>query len=64
MKTLFITATGTNIGKTYTTLKLIKALAAQGLRVGVFKPIETGVQTIAPDATLLLHACQVSQSTL
>ena len=58
MQSLFITATGTNVGKTYTTLKLIKALASKGLKVGVYKPIETGVTTNAPDATMLLKACQ------
>jgi len=58
VQSLFITATGTNVGKTYTTLKLIEALADKGLTVGVFKPIETGVQDTAPDASLLLKACQ------
>jgi len=58
VQSLFITATGTNVGKTYTTLKLIEALADKGLAVGVFKPIETGVQDTAPDASLLLKACQ------
>ena len=58
MQTLFITATGTNIGKTYTTVQLIEALAAQGLRVGVYKPIETGVDPEPLDATMLLKACQ------
>jgi len=58
MSSLFITATGTNVGKTHTTLKLIEALAAKGYSVGVYKPIETGVNDIAPDATILLKACQ------
>ena len=58
MQSLFITATGTNVGKTYTTLKLIEALASKGIKVGVFKPIETGVTHTAPDATILLEACQ------
>jgi len=58
MQTLFITATGTNVGKTHTTLKLIEALAAQGRKVGVFKPIETGVTGTPPDAALLLQTCQ------
>lgn len=58
VQSLFITATGTNVGKTYTTLKLIEAFASKGLSVGVFKPIETGVQNTAPDASLLLKACQ------
>jgi len=58
MASLFITATGTNVGKTHTTLKLIEALASKGLKVGVYKPIETGVTHTAPDATILLKACQ------
>jgi len=58
VQSLFITATGTNVGKTHTTLKLIEALASKGLTVGVFKPIETGVTNTAPDATILLQACQ------
>ncbi len=58
MSSLFITATNTDVGKTHTTLKLIEALAYKGYKVGVFKPIETGVSDIPPDATLLLEACQ------
>ena len=58
MQPLFITATGTNIGKTYTTVQLIEAFAAQGLRVGAYKPIETGVESVPLDASLLLKACQ------
>jgi len=58
MSSIFITATGTNVGKTYTTLKLIEALASKGHKVGVYKPIETGVIHTAPDATILLKACQ------
>jgi dethiobiotin synthetase len=58
MQSLFITATGTDVGKTHTTLKLIEALSDRGLSVGVFKPIETGVTDTAPDANILLQACQ------
>ena len=58
VQSLFITATGTNVGKTYTTLKLIEAFASQGLKVGVFKPIETGVINTAPDANILLKVCR------
>ncbi len=58
MQSLFITATGTNVGKTYITLKLIEALTLKGLKVGIYKPIETGVTHTAPDATILLEACQ------
>jgi len=52
-KPIFITATNTNVGKTYTTLKLIEDLSAKGLKVGVMKPIETGVVQRAEDATVL-----------
>ena len=44
-KRIFITATNTDIGKTYASTLLLKELASQGLKVGVFKPIETGVDT-------------------
>ncbi|ABB43741.1 dethiobiotin synthase [Sulfurimonas denitrificans DSM 1251] len=42
-KRIFITATNTDIGKTYTTKLLLKEFASRGLLVGVIKPIETGV---------------------
>ena len=58
MRTLFITATNTDVGKTHTTLQLIELYANRGLRPGVYKPIETGVTDDAPDATRLLAACQ------
>ncbi len=58
VQSLFITATGTDVGKTYTTVKLIEALASKGLAVGVYKPIETGVIHTAPDATILLETCK------
>ena len=58
MQSLFITATGTNVGKTHVTLRLIETLSEKGFQVGVFKPIETGVSSYALDASLLLKACQ------
>jgi len=42
-KRIFISATNTDIGKTYTTKLLLKEYSSQGFRVGVIKPIETGV---------------------
>lgn len=42
-KRIFITATNTDIGKTYTTKLILKEFASRGIRVGVIKPIETGV---------------------
>lgn len=58
MQTLFVTATGTNVGKTYTTLQLIKAFSEHNIRVGICKPIETGVIDTPLDAQVLLEACQ------
>ena len=42
-KRIFITATNTDIGKTYVTSHLLKHYASLGFKVGVIKPIETGV---------------------
>jgi len=53
-KKIFVTATNTDIGKTYTTKLLLEEFASRGLRVGVIKIIETGVNNYAPDAELLL----------
>lgn len=50
---IFISANNTNAGKTYTTLKLIKALSQKGYKVGVMKPIETGVKDIPIDGAKL-----------
>ncbi len=55
---IFITATNTDIGKTYATCRLIKELSNQGLHVGVFKPIETGVVSEPLDGKLLLETAQ------
>lgn len=56
-KRIFITATNTDIGKTYTTLQLLDAYTKMGYRVGVYKPIETGVNGLPADGSLLLkHA--------
>jgi dethiobiotin synthetase len=58
VKSLFVTATNTDVGKTYTTLKLIEYLGEQGISVGICKPIETGVIEEPLDATLLLKQVQ------
>lgn len=58
MKNIFITATNTDIGKTYTTIKLLHQFALMGYKVGAFKPIETGVAKHPLDAALLLETCQ------
>ncbi|MDD4856043.1 MAG: dethiobiotin synthase [Sulfuricurvum sp.] len=53
-KRIFITATNTDIGKTYTTLQLLDAYTQMGYKVGVYKPIETGVNGLPADGSLLL----------
>jgi len=54
-KRIFITATNTDIGKTYTTKLLLKEFASRGVSVGVIKPIETGVMDgVFPDGDELL----------
>jgi len=53
-KRIFVTATNTDIGKTYTSKLLIKEFTSRGLRVGAIKLIETGVVDFAPDAEALL----------
>ena len=58
MRKIFISATNTDVGKTYTTLKLIKAFSLKGLSVGVCKPIETGVTDCPIDAKALLDECK------
>ncbi|MBU0721298.1 dethiobiotin synthase [bacterium] len=52
---IFVTATNTDIGKTYTTKLLLKEFASRGLLVGVVKPIETGVGEYAHDGEELLE---------
>jgi dethiobiotin synthetase len=50
----FITATNTDIGKSYASEVFLKKLAKEGKKVGYFKPIETGVTTYPLDGTKLL----------
>lgn len=54
-KTFFISGTGTNVGKTYTTLMLMEYFAKKGHKVGAFKPIETGVNDTPQDGEKLLR---------
>lgn len=54
-KAIFITATNTNVGKTYACEKFLNYFANAGLKVGYFKPIETGVENNTPlDGTKML----------
>ena len=55
-KRIFVTATNTDIGKTYVTALLMKAFTQKGYKVGVIKPVETGVvDGVYPDGDLLLN---------
>lgn len=56
---LFVTGTDTGVGKTLVTAALAKHLSSRGLRVGVMKPVETGVvdpSALGEDAALLRWA--------
>jgi len=52
---IFISADNTNSGKTYTTIQLIKYLSKKGYKVGVMKPIETGVENYPEDGKKLFE---------
>jgi len=64
MKKIFISANNTDCGKTYTTLKLIKKFSESGYKVGVIKPIETGVKDIPLDGKVLLDEAKKYNSLL
>ena len=58
---MFITATDTEVGKTYVTTLIVKSLVASGVRVGVYKPsaadcVSDGRQLISEDAVALWEA--------
>ncbi len=55
---IFVTATNTGVGKTYTTLKLMDLAHKSGLKPGVIKPIETGVVGSPEDGSKLFAKCQ------
>jgi dethiobiotin synthetase len=56
-RALFVAGTDTGVGKTRAATALCRALRARGLRVGVFKPAETGCTPGNPaDALALLKA--------
>jgi len=61
---IFITGTNTDIGKTYAATKIIESLGEKGLRVGVLKPIETGVKEFPMDGKLLLTAAKKTNPSL
>ncbi|MEE9603750.1 MAG: dethiobiotin synthase [Thermoguttaceae bacterium] len=58
---LFVTGTGTEVGKTYVAALIARSLTASGRRVGVYKPVASGCrledgQTVADDAVALWQA--------
>ena len=53
-KSIFITATNTDVGKTYASEKFLRYFAKQGLKVGYFKPCETGVIDLPIDGNKML----------
>ncbi len=55
MKQLFITATNTDIGKTYASELFLKYYSKKGLKVGYYKPIETGVIDLPIDGNKMLN---------
>ena len=42
-KNIFITATGTDIGKTYLSALIVKKMREEGFNCGYFKPVLSGV---------------------
>ncbi|TWT46435.1 dethiobiotin synthase [Botrimarina hoheduenensis] len=61
MQGIFVTGCGTEIGKTYVAAQIAQHLKAQGLRVGVYKPVASGCRRVqgklvADDAVALWEA--------
>jgi dethiobiotin synthetase len=55
---MFITGTGTGVGKTYVAALVARALVAAGKRVGVYKPVASGCEfragrLVSPDAVAM-----------
>jgi len=60
---IFISGTDTGVGKTAVACALAKALAARGIKVGVMKPVETGVGEAGPlDALALARAANQDEA--
>lgn len=51
MQAAFVTATGTDIGKTYVTAGIIRAMRGQGRPAGGIKPVMSGYDGAAPEAS-------------
>ena len=72
-KALFITGTGTDIGKTYVTGLIVKRLKEAGVRTGYYKAALSGAETSADgsllpggrgrgDRFLYLSGCRIAAS--
>ncbi|MEM9729313.1 MAG: dethiobiotin synthase [Myxococcota bacterium] len=57
MRGVFVTATGTEVGKTWIACGLARALVSRGHRVAAIKPVETGCDPDPADALALGEAC-------
>lgn len=64
MQGIFVTGTGTEVGKTVVAAAIAHTLADEGKRVAVFKPAVTGLESEdgEPDHALLRHAAGSEQS--
>jgi dethiobiotin synthetase len=63
LRGIFVTGTGTEVGKTVVACVIARTLAARGDRVAVFKPAVSGLDEIAPELAdhALLRAAAGSQ---
>ncbi|MBN2530603.1 MAG: dethiobiotin synthase [Deltaproteobacteria bacterium] len=66
-RTIFITGTGTDVGKTIVTRALVRALVNRRVRLNAVKPVESGVPIIdgnpaPPDGTALIRAAKTCRS--
>ena len=63
MRGVFVTGTGTEVGKTYAAAMVAHSFAAEGQRVKVFKPALTGLDDPGePDHAILRRAARTDQS--
>ncbi len=53
MKAILVTATDTGVGKTFIAYNLVYTLRERGIKVGYLKPVETGVEDVPQDGSLL-----------
>jgi dethiobiotin synthetase len=60
----FVSGTDTGVGKTVVACALARALRERGVRVGVMKPVETGVPAEGPGDAMALRAASGSPAAL